>query len=125
MGAGGLIPEGSLGQQAVNNLGGAPFTPIGASGALNPHSSANYVLTKAGVAAMTLGAPTAGVDDGVVIFIMSSTAQAHTVTATGLFVDGAGHVKLATFAANIGASFSIQAYQGKWYVLGTQNVTMS
>jgi hypothetical protein len=120
-----IVPLGTFSQQAATALGGGPLVPIAASGAIAPHAPNNYIITKAGVAAMTLGAPTAGTDDGLVITVYSSTANAHTVTATGLYVDGAGHVNVATFAANIGASFSIIAYQGKWYVQGTQGVTMS
>jgi NAD(P)-dependent dehydrogenase (short-subunit alcohol dehydrogenase family) len=119
-----LVPLGSLGAQAVAALGGGPLTPIAASGAINPHQPANYVITKAGVAAMTLGAPTAGADDGVRIYIVSSTAYAHTVTATGLFEDGSANVNEGTFAAHAGAALTLTAYQGKWFAQ-EQNVTMS
>jgi hypothetical protein len=119
-----LIPLGSLGAAAVAALGGAPFTPITASGAINPHQSANYMITKAGVAAMTLGAPTTGADDGVVIAVYSNTAYAHTVTATGLFIDGSGNVNVLTFAAHAGAACFLTAYQGKW-LAQEQNSTMS
>lgn len=98
---------------------------ITANGAILPRVEATYYITKAGVAAMTLAAPTTTTDDGIRIRIFSNTANAHTVTATGLFQDGAGHVNLATFAANAGASLILEAYQGKWNVISNQGVTMS
>jgi hypothetical protein len=100
------------------------FTVISASGAIPPNVPGRSIITKAGVAALTLAAP-ALADDGMKLEIISTTAQAHTITATGLFADGAAHVNLATFAAQIGASLRLMAYQGKWYVLGVQGVTMS
>jgi hypothetical protein len=119
------ISTGTFGNDAVQKLLGAPLVPIAVSGPIDPHSANRYIITKAGVAALTLAAPTKGDDDGLLIEITSSTANAHTVTATGLYVDGAGHVNLATFAAQIGASLLLMAYQGKWYVQIAQGVTMS
>jgi hypothetical protein len=119
-----LIPLGSLSAQAVAAMGQAPFTLIAASGAINPHQSANYIFTKAGVAAMTLAAPTAGADDGILIAFLSNTAYAHTVTATGLLQDGSGNVNVATFAAHPGAALRLTAYNGKW-MAEDQNVTLS
>lgn len=79
---------------------------------------------------MTLAAPTAGSvetggDDGKEIQVFSTTANAHTITATGLFQDGAGHVNLATFAAQLGATVRLMAFNGKWIVLTLQGVSMS
>lgn len=119
------VYPGVLSQDAINKLLGGPLNPIGASGAIDPHTAGRYMITKAGVAALTLAAPTAGADDGLEIEIISNTAFAHTLTATGLFQDGAGHVNLATFAANAGASIFLTAYQGKWNVQIVQGVTMS
>lgn len=119
------INQGVFTPDAIQKLLGAALVAIGASGAIDPHTANRYMITKAGVAALTLAAPTAGADDGLLIEINSATANAHTVTATGLYEDGAGHVNLATFPANIGGYLNLMAYQGKWYVLGVQNVTMS
>jgi hypothetical protein len=119
-----VVPLGALTPQGVAGLGSAPVTPIAASGAINPHQSANYIITKAGIAALTLGAPTAGADDGVVITVTSNTAYAHTLTATGLFLDGSGNVNVLTFAAHAGAACYLTAYQGKW-LAREQNTTMS
>ena len=119
------IYPGVLSQDAINKLLGGPLNSLGASGAIDPHTAARYMITKAGLAAMTLAAPTAGADDGLCIEITSSTAFAHTVTMTGLMVDGAGHVNSATFPAAGGGSLLLVAYQGKWYVQASQNITFA
>lgn len=95
------------------------------NGAINPSLSANYVITKAGVLADTLAAPTATTDDGKVILITSNTANAHTLTATGLLQTGSASVNVATFAASAGAGLTLMAYQGKWNVLGSVGITFS
>lgn len=120
-----FMPTGVFSPDAVNKLLAGDFNPLAASGPVNPHQAGKYVITKAGVAALTLAAPTAGLEDGLLIEIISTTANAHTLTATGLFRDGSASVNLATFANQIGASIVLQAYQGKWYVSSTRNVTMS
>jgi hypothetical protein len=120
-----VTPVGAFTAQAAASLLAGPFVPIAASGAVNPQLPGKYVITKAGVAALTLAAPRLGIDDGILIQISSTTAFAHTVTATGLYADGGGHVNLATFAANIGATLILEAYQGKWYVMLQQGVTMT
>lgn len=93
----------------------APYL-LTASGAIDPNTPGRYCITKAGVAAMTLAAPT---QDGIYITVYSDTANAHTITATGLFADGAGHVNLCTFAAQIGASAVLMSRGGKWYADGS------
>jgi hypothetical protein len=85
------------------------------------------VITKTGsLAAMTLAAPTAA-QNGLILRITSSTAFAHTVTATGLFDDGVtgGSKTTATFAAFAGASMAVMAYEGKWHTLSLKAVTVA
>lgn len=94
------------------------------NGAL-PVVTGNYVVTKAGVLADTLAAPTAGSQDGVIIQISSTTANAHTLTATGLFQCGTSSVNLATFAAQAGAGLVLMSYNGKWIVLSSVGITFS
>jgi len=103
-----------------------PLQAVPASGALSV-SSGSYLITKAGVAAMTLAAPTAGVQDGMVIKLTSGTANAHTLVATTLFYNGASGVPYttATFGAYAGAEIIIKSYNGFWYVVSTVNVTLS
>jgi len=102
-----------------------PITVITANGAINPNTAAWYVITKAGVAGMTLGSPTVTTDDGKIIMVQSNTANAHTITATGLFNTGSASVNLATFAAFAGAGVLLMAYQGKWNVLSATGITFS
>lgn len=70
--------------------------------------------------AATLAAPTS---DGIVLRISSTTANAHTLTATGLFQCGTASVNLATFAANAGAGLTIVSYNGKWVVQASVGIT--
>lgn len=99
---------------------------IAASGAILPHVGATYVITKSSAAAaMTLAAPTATTDDGLIITVTSNTAKAHTITATGLLQTGAATTDVATFAAFAGCSVTLMAYQGKWNVISQNVVTFS
>lgn len=122
----------TLGLQDANNgiydtaVPGIALTAITASGAITPGTRAHYVITKSSAAAvMTLAAPTTVTDDGKILWITSSTAQAHTVTATGLFGSGAAATDLATFANKAGAGMAIMAYGAKWLVLFSIGVTFS
>lgn len=110
--------------------GGSNVTLAGAADAIPAHSAGRYYVNGAGVDAMTLAAPNAGDsstggDDGKEIEVISQKNSAHTITATGLFQDGAGHVNLATFAAQLGANIKLQAFNGKWVVKSLQGVTMT
>lgn len=112
---------------AITGNGGYQVVPqiISASGAVSPFVANTYIITKAGVAALTLAAPTATIDDGNEIVITSNTANAHTLTATGLLQTGAAPVNLATFAAFAGAGLTLMAYQGKWNVLSQIGITFT
>ena len=118
------VDEGSFTLKTKKQVLRGDFITVDASQALPVNVAGRYLITKATAAALTLAAPAAA-DDGMVMEIISNTAAAHTVTATGLYQDGAGHVNLATFAAQIGASMRIMALGGKWFVLAVQGVTMS
>lgn len=112
--------------QSLQNFGsvGCSITAYAASGAISVQSQ-TALLTKAGVDAMTLAAPVAGTQDGIVITIQSTTANAHTVTATGLFQCGTAAVNLATFPAQAGASIVLVAFNGKWVVASNNLVVFS
>jgi hypothetical protein len=124
---GATVPTGktltiAAGANFVNSGGvSITLTAITASGAITP-TAANYVITKAGVAAMTLAAPAT---DGLVLFITSNTAFAHTITATGLLQTGSANVNVATFAAFAGASLQLVSYGGKWNVRDQIGITFS
>lgn len=98
---------------------------ISADVTLDPHSPGRYIITKATAAAITLGAPASGSEDGLQIQIFSSTAAAHVVTATGLLQDGAGHANTATCAAQAGCSMVFTAFAGKWMATGDAGVTFA
>lgn len=102
-----------------------PLTALTTNGAIDPHTAAWYVITKAGVLGDTLGAPTVTTDDGKIIMVTSNTANAHTITATGLLNTGSASVNVANFAAFAGASLILMAYQGKWNVLSANGVTFA
>lgn len=97
----------------------------GATDAISPNLSGQYVVTTAGVDAMTLAAPTAVVDDGKTIIVSSDTTNAHTITATGLLHTGTASVNVATFAAQKGAGLTLKAYNGKWKVICAVGITFS
>jgi len=109
-----------------SSLGGKDLVALsGSTDAINPHVEANYVVTTAGVDAMTLAAPTTGTDDGIKIIITSATTNAHTLTATGLLGTGTASVNVATFAARAGSGLTLVAYAGKWNVLSSVGITFS
>jgi hypothetical protein len=83
------------------------------------------LITYGAALAMTLAAPIAGADDGKYISITSTTAFAHTLTATGLLKTGTASVNVATFAASAGASLILMAYNGLWYVRSATGITFS
>lgn len=118
-----FMPTGVFSPDAVNKLLAGDFLTIAASSAINPHVTARYVITKAGVAALTLAAPLAGSEDGTLIELLSTTAFAHTVTTVALLKTGTANTNVLTYAAFGGASVILQAYQGKWYLSSATAVT--
>lgn len=84
-----------------------------------------HLLTKGGVAVMTLAAPTTA-QNGTRMRIVSTTAQAHTVTQTTPgFNNGSTASDVGTFGGAIGDSLALEAYNGIWYVMGKTNVTLA
>lgn len=93
-----------------------------------PLGSQNYIISTAGVDAVTLGLPRNPNDDNQSVNIWSDTANAHTVTlpSTAYAIGGTAGLKtIATFAANRGAGMSLRAYNGTWQVISSQGVTFS
>lgn len=90
--------------------------------------SGTAMVTTAGVDAMTLVAPTpgsaaAGGDDGKTLSVISTTAQAHTITTPTNAINGSKHI--ATFAAAVANLILLQAYNGVWYMLAQTGITLS
>jgi hypothetical protein len=110
---------------SVEDFEKSTITAAAANGAVTI-ANGTVVFTKAGVAAMTLAAPTAA-QEGTTIVFTSRTAHAHTVTATGLIEDGVtgGSKNLATFAAFAGASLTLQAINLKWHVISLNACVIS
>lgn len=99
----------------------------GASGAIAAKEGTVF-LTKAGVAAMTLAAPVAGLpsvggDDGRELTIMDVTGNAHTVTTPAGGINGNKHI--ATFGAVVGQFGTFVAYNGAWYLAASSGVTLT
>ena len=116
-----LTPKGIT----VENFGKSTITAALVNGAVSI-ANGTVVFTKAGVAAMTLAAPTAA-QEGTTIVFTSGTANAHTLTATGLIEDGVtgGAKNLATFAAFVGSSLTLQAVNLKWHVISLNACVIS
>ena len=119
---------GNVTGDVTGNLSGAVKRPVqvgSANGAITIKDGF-VVLTKAGVAAMTLADPTATTDDGKELTVIALTANAHTVTiASGLNGAGAG-ADVGTFGGAVGDRFTVVAYNGKWYASGVNvNVTFA
>jgi hypothetical protein len=100
-------------------------TDADADGAIAVRSGVVRV-TKAGVAALTLADPVAA-DEGKVLIITSTTAQAHTIDNTaGSGFDGAGAAgDFATLGGAIGDGLVLVAAATVWNVLVNKNATLS
>lgn len=79
------------------------------------------VLNKAGVVAATLAAPQA---DGMVLFIVSETAQAHTLDLATTGVN-AGSADVGTFGGAIGDGVVLVSHGDHWYSFANTNVTFA
>lgn len=94
-----------------------------ANGALTIQTG-THLLTKAGVLAATLAAPSTA-QNGTRLRIISTTAQAHTVTQTTPgFNNGSTASDVATFGGAIGDNMTVEAYNGIWHVISLRNVTL-
>lgn len=108
-----------------------PLVTLAANGALAIASGNYELVTKAGVIALTLAAPTAGIDDGKVITISANNgAYADTLTATGLLQTGGGSspYTTATFGATTaynGATLTLKALGGYWFVVSSTGVAFT
>lgn len=108
---------------AVNSLLFNPTLVTAATPALTWPK--NYIITRGSISAMTLAAPVDVTDDGKIITLISNTAFAHTLTATGLLKTGSASVNVATFAAFGGAGLRLRAYNAKWLVEFSTGITFS
>lgn len=79
--------------------------------------NALVVLSKAGAGAITIVAPSAGTQDGILIQVFSTTAQQHVITCASVGFNGAGSSGTVTFGGAIGDGVTLRAYNGQWYVV--------
>lgn len=122
---------GNLTGNVTGNVTGGVFQPVvvvSADGAISiPSVDTKYIITKAGVAAMTLVDPTATTHDGLTLTFISVTANAHTLSnaaGSGFNAGGAG-ADVGTWGGAKGDGIQITAYQGDWYVNYLRNVTLA
>lgn len=106
----------------------SPVAAITADGAVTiPAFNKKFFFTKAGVAAMTIADPTVTTHDGVTLTFIATTANANTLdnsAGSGFFSSGGGTKDVATWGGAIGDRFTIVAYQGKWYIEDSLNITL-
>lgn len=87
--------------------------------------SKTIFITKGTAAALTLAAPSTA-QNGVTLTFVSTTAAAHTLTATTIgFNAGDTSSDVGTFGGAIGDGIVCVAYGGEWYVLNNINVTLA
>ncbi len=102
-----------------------PVIVASADGAIPLTPDAFVIVTKAGVCAMTLAAPSGDVKDGHTLTFYSTGAYAHTVTQTTPgFNGGSTASDVATFGAAAGNGMELTAYNGNWYATSLTNVTL-
>lgn len=81
-------------------------------------------IGSSGALAMTLAAPDKYMD-GLVMVLMASTAQAHTVTYTAGFFGTTTSSDVATYGGAIGDQLTIIASNGVWRPVSSRNVTIA
>lgn len=107
----------------------APIQVMSADGAIVIKEGIAHI-TKDGVCAMTLAAPlpgsaSAGGDDGKILWVHSTTAQAHTLTISGGLRGAGTSADIGTFGAAIGNGIGLYAYSGVWYDLSGTNTNVT
>jgi hypothetical protein len=111
------------------------WAAVGTADAL-PVRTGNVFVTGAAIDAMTLATPVAGYgygliaeglgepkDDGKILLVYSTGAYAHTITTAANKINGSKHI--ATFAGAVGDYIRLIAYNGIWYVLDSNGITLS
>ena len=110
-----------LSGDANTTMAAVPVEDYLVSGAITLTAGIAY-LTKAGVGVMTLADP---VEDGLILTITSTTAQAHTVTAATGINDLGASGDVGTYGGAKGDGMTLTSRSGQWYVLANQNVTIA
>ena len=130
---GALTASGSYTAQDVADLA-ATYHPLvdsievcSADGAIASLHGIVKITKSASAAALTLAAPIDVTDDGKYINVLSTTAKAHVITATGLIMNGTAGSPLnsITFAAYPGAGVTLMAMGGYWYAIANRACTVA
>lgn len=100
------------------------ITDYAADGAI-ADKTALVTLSKAGVGAYTLAAPTATLDDGKVLTLLATSANAHVVTSSVVGFNAKGSSGTCTFGGAKGDSVVLVALGGNWYTKSKVNVTVA
>lgn len=109
----------NLAFQGSDSIKAAPVATYSVDGAfVVPFVDQTVYITKAGVLALTVNA-TVPADLSVTVKFISLTANAHTITYTAGFYGNTTSSDVATFAATVGASFTMQAKNGLWIPIAT------
>lgn len=93
-----------------------------AAGPIRPIDGTVFLSGSSGIA-MTLPAPGKSAD-GTTLTIISTTAQAHTVTVSAGFNGAGSGADVATFGGAVGDGLVAKAFNGVWYVVSLRNVTL-
>ncbi len=105
----------------------APTVLSGSADAIPVTGPGVYYITTAGVDACTIATPASGGFgvgvDGAIVRIVSTTANAHTITAAANGIVPSHH--LATFAAAAGSWIDLLFFRGLIYPLASSGVTIS
>lgn len=111
--------------RAVQGGTHVPPTQVASADGAITITDGRVAITKGSAAALTLAAPTSGVDDFKTLIIFATTAHAHTVTVSG-GVNGAGASgDVGTFGGARGDAMHLIAYGGVWYTVALRNVTLA
>lgn len=116
-------------QNTPNRAGGAgnPVLParlvVAAVDGAIPVAAGTVMITKAGAAALTIDSPPKHMD-GAELTIVSTTAQAHTLTYTPGFGGGTTSRDVATWGGAINDTLVLVAYNGIWWVKSARNVSL-
>ena len=128
-----LAPAAASQTYTIPDVGGAGtfsllYAPqvISGDGAIQiPNTKSQTVmLTKNSAAAITIVNPAAGPDDGKSITIITTTAQAHVITCSSDGFNAKGSSGTITYAPAVGNATEIVAYNGHWYVVVVNGVTI-
>lgn len=99
-----------------------------AAGAISVANGGQVLLKAGSAAAMTLAVPTAGLpsaggQDGTELLIVALDAEAYTVTTPANGINGNKHI--ATFGGAVADAIRLVAYNGAWYAVELNGVTLT